>query len=241
MRSNHEHQSSTDHLCISARAINEPGFLIRKDHQLRGKYTLPELETMTESAPYTVTGTIGNVELRRYPELVLASVEDFGDDRGFQHLFRYITGNNRAKDRIAMTSPVITGEKIPMTAPVITAEQIPMTAPVMTEEKIPMTAPVLSVTGSMSFVMPAGRTQADLPEPLDNRLRLVTVPPREVAVLRFRGWAGRDAVNNEAAILLATVEKAGIRTKGGVFLMRYNPPWTPGFLRRNEVAIEIAR
>ncbi len=184
---------------------------------------------MTESAPYTVTGTIGTIELRRYPELVLASVEDSGDDSGFQHLFRYITGNNRARDRIAMTAPVITGEKIPMTAPVIT------------EEKIPMTAPVLSVTGSMSFVMPAGRTKADLPEPSDDRVRLVTIPSREVAVLRFPGRAGRNEVGQAVSTLVQAVEKAGMRTTGEVFLMRYNPPWTPGFLRRNEVAIEIVR
>lgn len=196
---------------------------------------------MTESAPYTVTGTRGKVELRRYPALVLASVEDSGDDSGFQHLFRYITGNNRSKNRIPMTAPVITGEKIPMTSPVITSEQIPMTAPVITDGKIQMTAPVLSVTGSMSFVMPAGRTEADLPEPSDDTVRLVTVPAREVAVLRFRGRAGRDAVNNAASLLVQALNEAGIRTRGGIFLMRYNPPWTPGFLQRNEVAIEIVR
>ena len=196
---------------------------------------------MTESVSYTVTGSLGKVELRRYPELVLATVEDPGDDSGFQQLFRYITGNNRARAAISMTAPVITGEKIPMTSPVITSEDIPRDAPGIPEEKIPMTAPVLSAAGTMSFVMPAGRKEADLPEPLDTRIRLVTVPSREVAVLRFRGWAGRDAVNNAASGLLAAVEKAGIRTTGRVFLMRYNPPWTPGFLRRNEVAIGIVR
>ena len=196
---------------------------------------------MTESAPYTVTGTIGQVELRRYPELVIATVEDPGDDGGFMHLFRYITGNNRARDKIAMTAPVITGEKIAMTSPVITSEQIPMTAPVITEEKIPMTSPVLSVAGSMSFVMPAGRTEADLPEPSDDRVRLITLPSREVAVLRFRGRASRDDVSNAASLLVEALDKAGIQTRGEVFLMRYNPPWTPGFLRRNEVAIEIIR
>jgi len=196
---------------------------------------------MTETAPYTVTETIGEIEIRQYPELVLAAVGDPGDDSGFMHLFRYITGNNRVKGRIPMTSPVITQEKIPMTSPVITQGEIPMTAPVITEEKIPMTAPVVSVTGSMSFVMPAGRTESDLPEPLDPEVRLVTVPQRTVAVLRFRGRAGRDAVKDATSRLLKALEKAGIRTKGEVFLMRYNPPWTPGFLRRNEVAIGIVR
>jgi len=205
------------------------------------EYDITELVKMTETAPYTVTGTIGDIELRRYPELILASVGDPGDDSGFEHLFRYITGNNRAKGKVPMTSPVLTQEKIPMTSPVITSEKIAMTAPVITEEKIAMTAPVVSMTGSMSFVMPAGRTESDLPEPLDSRVRLATVPPREVAVLRFRGRAGSHAVKDMASRLLKAVEKAGIRTKGEVFLMRYNPPWTPGFLRRNEVAIEIAR
>jgi len=30
-----------------------------------------------------------------------------------------------------------------------------------------------------------------------------------------------------------------IETVGEPVLMRYNAPWTPGFMRRNEIAIEI--
>jgi len=208
---------------------------------------------MTLKVPYTVSGTIGDIELRSYPALVLASVSDPGDDSGFMHLFRYITGSNRTKERVPMTAPVITagqvpatapvakGEKIPMTAPVITSGQIRMTGPGATGVKIPMTAPVVSDSGSMSFVMPAGRAEPDLPEPVDSRVRLVTVPAREVAVLRFRGTAGKDAVKDAASRLLAAVAAAGFRTRGEVFLMRYNPPWTPGLLRRNEAAVEIDR
>jgi hypothetical protein len=184
---------------------------------------------MTEMAPYTATGTIGEVELRKYPELVLASVADPGDDSGFMHLFRFITGENRTKGRI------------PMTAPVISSGQVFLHAPAATGEKIAMTAPVVSAAGSIAFVMPAGRTGSDLPEPLDSRVRIITVPPREIAVLRFRGTAKRDAVNDAASRLLAALERAGVGIRGEVFLMRYNPPWMPGFLRRNEVAIELDR
>ncbi len=53
---------------------------------------------MVESAPYTVAGIIGEVELRRYPELVLATVEDRGDDSGFQLLVLHITGNSLDRD-----------------------------------------------------------------------------------------------------------------------------------------------
>lgn len=184
---------------------------------------------MTETVSYEITGHVGEIEFRRYPDLVLASVTDPGDDSGFGLLFQYITGNNRARG------------KLPMTAPVITSEQIRMTSPVITSHQIPMTAPVVSGEGSMSFVMPAGRTRDELPEPADPRVHITTLPSREVGVLRFRGYAGEDDADNAASRLLEGLQEAGITTRGQVFLMRYNAPWTPGFLRRNEVGIEIVR
>jgi SOUL heme-binding protein len=184
---------------------------------------------MTETVPYEITGNSGEIEFRRYPELLLASVKDTGDEGGFRLLFKYITGANRAQG------------KIPMTAPVITADNIPMTTPVITSESIPMTAPVVSAGRSMSFVMPVGKTRNELPVPLDTRIQIATVPPREVAVLRFSGYAGQEDVDKAAHRLLDGLREAGITTQGEIFLMRYNAPWTPGFLRRNEVAIEILR
>jgi hypothetical protein len=32
---------------------------------------------------------------------------------------------------------------------------------------------------------------------------------------------------------------SGLSARSEPFLMRYNPPFMPGFLRRNEVAIEV--
>jgi hypothetical protein len=172
---------------------------------------------MTETVSYEVTGTEGGIEFRLYPALVLATVDDPGDDSGFSALFSYITGNNRAQG------------KIPMTAPVITAE------------KIPMTAPVISDTRTMSFVMPAGKDRNELPEPLDPRVQLLTIPQREMAVIRFGGYAEKDEVASYTSRLLEGLKKSGIPIAGGPVLMRYNAPWTPGFLRRNEVAVEVER
>jgi hypothetical protein len=184
---------------------------------------------MTETAAYEITGQIGEIELRRYPQLFLATVNDSGEDSGFDLLFRYITGNNHIREKIPMTAPVITSEKIPMTTPVITSERIPMTAPVVSDEQ------------SMSFVMPAGKKREELPDPLDTRVHLTALPPREVAVIRFKGYARQKEVDNAKSRMMDDLKKAGITTRGQFFLMRYNPPWTPGFLRRNEVGIEIAR
>lgn len=172
---------------------------------------------MTETVPYEITGTAGEIEFRKYPPLVLATVESPGDDAGFNLLFAYISGNNMTQDSIAMTSPVITSAKIPMTAPVV------------------------STAGSMSFVMPPGKSLDDVPAPVDGRVRIVPVPAREVAVIRFKGYARRDEVAAVEVRLREGLRKAGAHPVGEPFLMRYNPPWIPGFLRRNEVGVEVRR
>jgi hypothetical protein len=173
--------------------------------------------TMTETIPYEITGTAGEIEFRKYPALVLATVDSAGDDSGFNLLFAYITGTNTAHHTLSMTAPVITSTKIPMTAPVV------------------------SDARSMSFVMPPGKNRDEIPDPLDSRVRIVPLPEREVAVIRFRGRAPQEEVAAAEERLREGLRDAGIEPVGGPFLMRYNPPWTPGFLRRNEVGMEIKR
>jgi 1,4-dihydroxy-2-naphthoyl-CoA synthase len=51
---------------------------------------------MVEPARYKVLKRIGKIEIRRYPRLVIARVDGYGDG-GFNILFRFITGNNRQK------------------------------------------------------------------------------------------------------------------------------------------------
>lgn len=65
-----------------------------------------------ESAPYTVVRSDGKFELRDYPALTVAEtpISDGscdGDDGSFRRLFRFITGSNDAKQKIAMTTPVL--------------------------------------------------------------------------------------------------------------------------------------
>jgi hypothetical protein len=170
-----------------------------------------------DTIPYTVTGKAGEIEFRHYHELVLATVDTAGDDAGFNLLFAYISGSNTPR------------------------EKIPMTAPVITSQKIPMTAPVVSDAASMSFVMPAGTTREETPDPLDSRVRIVTIPERDIAVIRFSGYAPQEDVDSATSRLQEKLKNEGIVTAGQPFLMRYDSPWTPGFLRRNEVAVEIRR
>jgi hypothetical protein len=143
------------------------------------------------------------------------------DNDSFSLLFQYITGYNRSRKKIAMTAPVISSER--------------------GSEKIPMTVPVVSSTNAFSFVMPSTYSQETIPEPGDDRVKIEVVQEREVAAMRFRGRAGRSLVEKKGSELRSVLAKNGLKTEGEPFLMRYNPPFTPGFLRRNELCLEIVR
>jgi len=175
------------------------------------------IQSSAETIPYSIKGTTGEIEFRQYPSLVLATADNSQNDAGFNLLFAYISGSNKPR------------------------EKIPMTAPVITSQKIPMTAPVVSDAASMSFVMPAGSTRENVPDPLDSRVRIVTQPERDIAVIRFSGYAPPEDVDAATSRLQDGLKNGGIDTAGQPFLMRYDSPWTPGFMRRNEVAIEIRR
>jgi hypothetical protein len=170
---------------------------------------------MTETAPYSVMKKTGDIEYRKYPALLVATAPGGSDNEMFRPLFAYITGKNRSGSKIAMTAPVIT------------------------HEKIPMTTPVISAGGTMSFVMPARFSRETLPEPMDPRISIEEVPAREVAVIRFSGVADTETVRRMTDLLLSQLRKDGIEPLGAPFLMRYNAPFVPGFLRRNEVGVEI--
>ena len=165
------------------------------------------------SIGYGVLKKLDGVEIRRYPPIVVARVEGYGDG-GFNILFQYISGNNRQKAKVAMTAPVLS-------------------------EKIAMTAPVISGGDSLAFVMPEGYTGENTPQPLDERVKIVEIPARDLAALRFSGrWSGRTFAARSKE-MLDELDKAGVRSVGEVISMRYNSPFTPWFMRRNEVAVEV--
>jgi hypothetical protein len=168
---------------------------------------------MVEQAKYEVLKEINKVEIRRYPSLVIARVDGYGDD-GFNILFGFITGNNQQKSKIAMTAPVVS-------------------------EQIAMTAPVLSESDSIGFVMPEGLTLETTPEPLDERVKIVEIPERIVAALKFSGRWSNSIFKKKSKEMLEELTKAGMKSAGQVFTMRYNGPFTPWFMRRNEVGVEV--
>ena len=168
---------------------------------------------MVETAKYQVIQTDGDFEIRKYDRILVATVKNAPSR--FRVLFNYITGANKSKKKVAMTSPVITSEEISMTSP------------------------VLSNNESMSFVVPSEYTIETVPEPTDERISINEVPERCVATVRFSGLAGKKSVSKQTIRLLDWLRDEDIELNGAPFLMQYNPPYIPGFLRRNEIGIEV--
>ncbi len=170
---------------------------------------------MVEKVNYEVLKIIDDIEIRRYPKMILAVVEGFEGDSGFSLLFNYISGNNKIKKQIKMTAPVITSEKIPMTAPVITKKDY------------------------MAFVLPSNYNIETVPIPANSEVKIKFQSEKTLAVLRFSGKTPKIKVEKQIAKLLEILNNHKLKINNDPILMRYNSPFAPGFIRRNEVAVEI--
>ncbi|WP_405217846.1 SOUL family heme-binding protein [Agrococcus sp. Ld7] len=112
----------------------------------------------------------------------------------------------------------------------ISASNISMTAPVLQ-------APNAPKQHTVSFVMPAGATT--VPAPADDSVRTVAVPERRVAARRFSGGSSVKRYQRNAEALRAALARDGLAVDGRVYFARYDPPWKPGFLKRNEALVAL--
>lgn len=190
--------------------------------------TLTGIAMATEEPAYTSILQDAPFEIREYPSLIAAEVTVSGErsdavSAGFRLLAGYIFGGNTRKQSIAMTAPVTQNE-----------------AP---NEKIAMTAPVMQSPDPagwiIRFIMPASYTLETLPTPNDSKVRLVALPPKRVAVVRFSGLVDDNDVEQQTTLLRAFVAQQKLTPVGTPSLARYDPPWTLWFLRRNEIMLEV--
>ena len=186
----------------------------------------------TEEAEYKVLLKEDNLEVRLYePHIVAETVvdtefEDAGSE-AFGRLFKYISGNNQAQQEIDMTAPVgqvaggqeTEGQKIDMTAPVGQTQ----------------------VDGKwvVSFMMPGSFTMQTTPKPRDERITIRQVPERTMAAIEYSGFWSKSGYQKNKARLEEWINKKGFIIQGKPVWARYNAPFVPWFLRRNEVLIPI--
>jgi hypothetical protein len=196
---------------------------------LAGIGQLVGIRAGTEQPPYEVVGRIGDAEIRRYApqiaaEAVVEGPVETARNEGFRRVAGYIFGDNTAKASVAMTAPIVQGRE-----PSGGSQSIAMTSPVVQQ-------PAGGESWSIQFIMPSKYTMATLPQPNDPRVRLVEIPARTFAVVRFSGLGKADAVAQHEKALDAALAGSSWRAVGEPVTWYYDPPWTVPFLRRNEVA-----
>lgn len=170
---------------------------------------------MTEQQPYTVLAQKGEIEIRHYPDYVLAQYEVTGDfmsagNRAFGPLVSYISGENAGRNSIAMTAPVLQET---------TAQN----------------------THVISFVMPSSMSRESLPAPIRSGVTMKQVSGHDVAAMTFGGGWNAERFAQKAKELTSAVHSMGLEPQGSVYFARYDPPWKPWFLKRNEVLIALAQ
>jgi hypothetical protein len=183
-----------------------------------------------EEPVFRVLDRDGAFALREYAPYLVAEtrVESGFESAGnaaFQRLFRYISGNNVTQQKIAMTAPVTQSRSEAR------------------GEKIAMTAPVTQVAAGegyrVAFVLPASYTLETAPTPLDKTIEIRAVPARLVASWRYSGRWTEGNYREAESRLRGQIAERDLEPVGEPILARYNPPFMPPFLRRNEVLIPV--
>lgn len=167
-----------------------------------------------EEPKYEVLDSFGDIEIRKYGPLVIAETEVTGEfseagNEGFKRIASYIFGGNQKQQKINMTAPVLQREEK------------------QKEKRI------------VAFVMPEGKSLNNLPLPDDAKVVLKEIPPQKMAAFRYSGTWSEERYKEKMGILLQTLQERQFKTRGVPILARYNPPWIPWFLRRNEILIEL--
>jgi hypothetical protein len=169
---------------------------------------------MTEQLNYKVVKTFKNFELRHYPEHVLVQVEGTGDF------------NSAGSQAFRPLFNYISGDNAD-------SAKIAMTAPVFLGH-------ISDKRHLVSFVLPQSAGLDQIPNPKNSIVTTKKVDEKDVAVLTFSGQWSESFLNQKADQLLASIKQAGLISRGPVYFSRYDPPWKPWFLRRNEALVDLA-
>ena len=172
---------------------------------------------MTERQKFTVVRKYEGFEVREYLPCSLAEVKVSADyssagSVAFRSLFGYISQGNQRSEKIAMTAPVISAQKAEKAA---------------------------DDEWFVSFVMPAGSTVGDMPDPNDPRVVLRQLDAETCIAASFRGRANEDVVKRKVAELRALAAKENITLSDETRICRFDPPFKPGILQYNEIVIPI--
>jgi hypothetical protein len=170
---------------------------------------------VTQRQEFRTLATYKDFELRQYLPCVIAEVKvsaqySTASSAAFGSLFKYISQGNKTSQKIAMTAPVIAAQR----ADKANADE-----------------------WFVSFVMPAGSTFVDMPDPNDSRVTLRELAAETCIATSFRGRATEELSANKVTELRAAAAKENISLSEETRICRFDPPFKPGFLQYNEIVI----
>ena len=174
-------------------------------------YLVPQF---LENPSHIVLKQKGKFEIRQYEDILLSSVKVSGDQygalrNGFKPLAGYIFAKERDGDKISMTAPV-------------------MQSSGETENE-----------WVVSFAMPSKYNKVNLPDPRNDRVYTEEMKQITAAVLRFSGNADKRLLDSKTKLLSDWIKTTGYKIISKPKYLFYNPPRTPGFLKRNEVMLIV--
>ena len=179
-----------------------------------------------EVPAYKILKKEQNIEIRQYPPLIIAEVKTAGSRQdaigdGFRILADFIFGNNEGEKQLSMNGPITQQEGI----------KIAMTAPVQQEKT--------DTEWAISFIMPSKFSIDTIPNPINDRIKIIQIPSKRYAVITFSGRSTEANLTKHTNKLEIYMNESSYSKVGNAKYAFYNPPWTLPFLRRNEVQFEI--
>ncbi len=181
-----------------------------------------------EEIEYKVIKKDGDIEIREYAETVVAEVTVEGSQKeapskAFRTLFNYISGENIAKQEIPMTTPV---------SQELSSQKIPMTSPVSQQQEG-------QNSWTIAFYMPNDMDFENTPLPKNDSVTIRRVPAVQKIAVRFSGTRSDNNIAEHESELKQYIVDNKIEVTGAPMYAFYNPPWTPWFLRRNEILFTL--
>ena len=170
-----------------------------------------------EQAEYKVIKKTEDYEIREYSPHIIAEVTlqdnyDKPQNEGFRIIAEYIFGNNKVNTSIAMTAPVMIKNDFK-------------------NENMK--------NNIVSFFMPKSYNIDTLPKPNDNRIKIIPVPAKRYLVSSFSWYRSENKIKNEQDNLRKYAERDNIKINDDFIYAGYNAPWTPPWMTRNEVLVQL--
>ena len=167
-----------------------------------------------EQPDFTVLKKENDIEIRQYKNFLTASIEMEGDrkeaiSKVFRSLFKYIIGENKTKESISMTIPVMQKSSV-------------------------------NNKWNISFVVPKKFDLKNVPQPENLNTQIENNINFKVITITFSGLFSDGNIKENETKLRNYIKEKGFKIEEPAIYAGYNAPWTPWFLKKNEVMFKLA-